>query len=84
EKMSDEEYAFTLLDLSAAWAAIQTVNVKLLAESGLESNLEDAQDAYGVVLAYLPDHHRHLNVNQREALSKVLFAIAEVLEALEV
>ena len=84
EEMSDEEYAFTLLDLSAARAAIQAVEARLLAEAGLEHDLEDAQGAYELVLAYLPDHHRHLDVNQREALSKVLFAIVEVLEAIEI
>ncbi len=82
DSLSEAEYAYSLLDLAAGWAAIQVVEARL---SGDEASLEEAVEAFQEVMFYLAEeesYSSHLTEEQLEALNDLLEAIAEQLEAL--
>ncbi len=83
EEMTDEEYAKHLLDLSAAWAAIQLREVVLAMEAGEEYDLEVVNEAYDLALEQFGTYGEYLNAEQEQAFTAVIDAIAEMLESIE-
>ena len=79
EEMTDEEYAKHLLDLSAAWAAIQLRLAVLAEEVGEEYDLETVHEAAALALEHFEAHGEHLNEEQEAAFTAVMEAVEQML-----
>lgn len=79
EEMTDEEYAKHLLDLSAAWAAIQLRLAVLAEEAGEEYELEAVEEAAALALEHFEAHGEHLNEEQEAAFTVVMEAVEQML-----
>ncbi len=81
ETMSESEYALALLDLAAAWAAIQAVEASL---NGEAADLDLALEAYLGAIELLAEYGALLDEAQLAAVEAILEAVAGVLTALGV
>lgn len=82
EEMTDEEYAFYLLDLSAAWAAIQLRLAVLAEEAGEEYELEAVEEAAALAVEHFEAHGEYLNEEQETAFTAVMEAVEQMLGTL--
>jgi hypothetical protein len=83
EEMTEEEYARHLLDLSAAWAAIQLREAVLAMEAGEEYELETVVEATNLAMEHFGEHGEHLNSEQELAFTAVMDAVAELLQLMQ-
>jgi len=81
ETMSESEYALALLDLAAAWAAIQAVEASL---NGEAADLDLALEAYLGAIELLAEYGALLDEAQLVAVEAILEAVADVLTVLGV
>jgi len=82
EEMTDEEYAKHLLDLSAAWAAIQLREAALAMEAGEEYDLDAVAEAADLAMEHFGTNGEYLNAEQEAAFTTVMDAVAEMLASM--
>lgn len=79
ESLNDSEYAYSFIDLTVAWAALQLAEARL---SGSADDLNEAVEAYQLALKSVADYGDQIADSQMEVVMEVMAAIAEELEAL--
>lgn len=79
EDLTDSEYAYALIDLSVAWAALQLTEARL---SGNADDLTEAVEAYQLALENIANYGDQIADNHMEVIMEVMAAIAEQLVAL--